>query len=369
VKYINFVVAIIFAFIYYSVKIPPTEKFNLWLCTFAIPVVFAVNIVLFLLYAILRRASAIFYLLPLLFNLQFVTETYGVKRLYRAETTCSQDTTAAFSLLSYNVSGLKKPEHANMHTFTIKDDKDSVTYKLRKWILENDYDVQCYQEFFDHTHNSYFKTIEAIQKKGYYYFFSKDAGANGDAVGLLTVSRFPIVNKGNILVSDNGFNRVIYTDIKIGPDTVRVINVHLESMRMKKDNPLYTDNRDAQKHRVKVILHKLKDGVFERSKQVEEVLAVIDTSSHPVICAGDFNELPYSYTYHSLRKKLKNSFEEKGKGFGFSYRGNTLQFLRIDNQFFSPGLDVVDFETRQDVPYSDHFPLAGKYALCREQEE
>jgi endonuclease/exonuclease/phosphatase family metal-dependent hydrolase len=226
--------------------------------------------------------------------------------------------------------------------------------------------VQCYQEFFDHSQNPYFKTVQAIKKKGYHYFFSKNLGANGDAVGLLTVSRFPIVNKGDILISDNGFNRVIFTDIKVGDDTIRIINVHLESMRMKKHNPLGTDDPNAQKQRMKVILHKLKDGVFERSKQLEEVMAVIDTSRHPVICAGDFNELPYSYAYHSLRKKLKNSFEERGKGFGFSYNGNTLQFLRIDNQFYSPGLDILDFETLQNIPYSDHFPLAGTYGVCSE---
>jgi endonuclease/exonuclease/phosphatase (EEP) superfamily protein YafD len=82
-----------------------------------------------------------------------------------------------------------------------------------------------------------------------------------------------------------------------------------------------------------------------------------------VICAGDFNEIPYSYSYRRLKKGLRNSFEEAGAGFGFTYNGNTLVTLRIDNQFYSDRVDCVELETLNTVSYSDHFPLLGTYVL------
>ena len=88
------------------------------------------------------------------------------------------------------------------------------------------------------------------------------------------------------------------------------------------------------KSQLHTILRKLKVGVFERSRQVRQLSDFIERSPHPVVCAGDFNDLPYSYNYRHMKKHMKNSFEESGKGFGFTYNGGTLKMLRIDNQFY-----------------------------------
>jgi len=93
------------------------------------------------------------------------------------------------------------------------------------------------------------------------------------------------------------------------------------------------------------------------------LIEFVEASPHPVICAGDFNELPYSFSYQMLKRHLRNSFEESGRGFGFTYNGNTLSMLRIDNQFYSAPLRSVDFQTVDSVKFSDHFPLKGSYII------
>jgi endonuclease/exonuclease/phosphatase family metal-dependent hydrolase len=111
------------------------------------------------------------------------------------------------------------------------------------------------------------------------------------------------------------------------------------------------------------LLSKLKEGVFERSRQMKKLVEFIELSPHPIICLGDFNEMPYSYTYQYLRKRLKNTFEESGSGFGFTYHGGTLKVLRIDNQFYSSPIVSTDLTTRYDVELSDHFPVQATYVL------
>ena len=91
----------------------------------------------------------------------------------------------------------------------------------------------------------------------------------------------------------------------------------------------------------------------------------IETSPYPVICAGDFNDMPYSYSYQFMKRTLKNAFEEVGTGLGFTYNGNTLRVLRIDNQFYSPGVSAEQFETLTQIKFTDHFPVRGLYSLNR----
>jgi len=59
----------------------------------------------------------------------------------------------------------------------------------------------------------------------------------------------------------------------------------------------------------------------DRRVQIEKLKAFIQRSPHPVICVGDFNDLPYSYAYQALKKDLHNTFEEAGSGFGFTRHG------------------------------------------------
>ena len=144
-----------------------------------------------------------------------------------------------------------------------------------------------------------------------------------------------------------------------GSDTLRVYNVHLQSMSI--DERKIGDMEKAKENYTQ-IAKKLQFGFVSRAREVDHLAAHISQSPYRTVVCGDFNDIPYSYTYLKLKQFLHNAFEEAGNGLGFSYNGR-LFFLRIDNQFYSDGLKAHHFSTNRKVLYSDHFPIKAYYSL------
>ncbi len=203
-----------------------------------------------------------------------------------------------------------------------------------------------------------FNTVEKLSDQNYYSVVSP-AFVNriGAQFGLAIFSRYPVIHSGDIMYADSHHQHAMFADVNTGHDTIRVYNVHLQSMSI--DASKIDDFERAGEHYLD-IARKLKFGFVERAKQVDNLLEHIQESPYPVIVCGDFNDVPYSYTYQTFRRHLFNAFEEAGNGLGFSYNGK-LFFLRIDNQFYSNDLRAVRFDTYRDVPYSDHFPVRTMY--------
>jgi endonuclease/exonuclease/phosphatase family metal-dependent hydrolase len=99
-----------------------------------------------------------------------------------------------------------------------------------------------------------------------------------------------------------------------------------------------------------------------RASQLEILMEHMENSPYANILVGDFNDVPYSYTYFTLRNIMNNAFEKAGKGFGFTYN-KVLFFLRIDNVFFDNSLEILDFKTHSEVDYSDHYPVSAVFSL------
>jgi endonuclease/exonuclease/phosphatase family metal-dependent hydrolase len=57
------------------------------------------------------------------------------------------------------------------------------------------------------------------------------------------------------------------------------------------------------------VARRLRMGFKARAMQVQQLLEHIETSPYPVIVTGDFNDIPFSYTYSQLVGQMKNSFE------------------------------------------------------------
>jgi endonuclease/exonuclease/phosphatase family metal-dependent hydrolase len=355
-RYFNFIAAIILTLIYVAGKIPPSEKYNLWIITFIIPFALAANFLLLLISLVLRKKSSFYYVVTLIIASNYLLSTVGLKHIFKTK----KETEGSFSVINYNTHSLGGP-------YTVRGfaKADSVTIAFKNWLLNNEADVMCYQEFINFSGNDDFDLVQKLKEKGYYSYFSFDSirSYQSIVVGTLIASKFPIIKAADIISSDNGFNRITYADVQMQRDTLRIINVHLESMGLKSHHPVYTSGFQSRKEHTKIILHKLKAGVFERSNQIKTLAAFIEDSPYAVICAGDFNDLPYAYSYQFMKKRMNNTFEEVGKGFGFTYNGQTLRALRIDNQFYSKEVEAISFETFNDITFSDHFPILGRYKL------
>lgn len=180
------------------------------------------------------------------------------------------------------------------------------------------------------------------------------------AGGQLTLTRFPILNMGEIRFKNSG-NMVIYTDILMNDDTVRVFNCHLQSYRLgKRDintiDSIDFNNDDKTKAKFKALGGKFRDALVKRAKQAATLREYIDESPFPVIVCGDFNDTPVSFTYRTVRGNLEDSFTQSGKGTANTYNGKLPSF-RIDYILHSSKYESFNFEV-STLNHSDHYPVS-----------
>jgi endonuclease/exonuclease/phosphatase family metal-dependent hydrolase len=271
----------------------------------------------------------------------------------------------SFTVMSYNV--------MTFDVLNYLDRKDLENGpKMIDYAISTEADIKCFQEFYNYNPRPNhpllkFNTLEQFKKAGYRYktvmhpFMAQN---EENFFGLAIVSTFPIVGRGEQEFKNQ--NGMLYADIVIRNDTIRVINLHLRSLIVRfsgiKKAVKNENIKDGQKES-KQILSKLKHGFINHATEIKQVEKWIAESPYPVIVSGDLNETPYSFAYSTIRKHLSNAFEDAGSGFGFSYK-NDPKFVRIDNQFYdSKSIQVFDFQTRKDVKFSDHYPILGKYYI------
>lgn len=223
-------------------------------------------------------------------------------------------------------------------------------------------DVLCFQEFYNKSGDERFNFFDRLGKKYPYksYMFEKATEGNKEgAIGLAMFSKHPILTTKEVPWQINN-NGILRCDLEIGEDTLRIFNVQMKSMGIRVQKVLEAKEEERAKETQNIIAL-LKDGFIQRVPQVNELELMVSQSPHPAIVVGDFNELPYGYAYGRIAKQLSNSFEQAGRGFGFTYH-KILGFLRIDNQFYdSKNLIVNDFKTFKHISNSDHFPIWAAY--------
>ena len=229
-------------------------------------------------------------------------------------------------------------------------------------------DILCLQEFYTSEEKGDFNNIDTIKhilKTDYYHSAYTATLRKFDHWGVATFSKYPIINQGKIIFQTTSNNICIFSDIVINKDTVRVYNIHLQSISFSKsDSKFYEDvfsAKDAEDELAhsKNILRRLKRAFVKRAKQVDMIALHIKSCRFKVIVCGDFNDTAASYAYAQLSKNLNDAFVEKGLGFGRTYAGNWPQF-RIDYILYSPELVCSNFKRSLET-YTDHYPITAYF--------
>ncbi|EON75785.1 hypothetical protein ADIS_3676 [Lunatimonas lonarensis] len=236
--------------------------------------------------------------------------------------------------------------------------KESIANSI-EWARKFPADVKCFQEFQQDYSTPSRNAIKLISEEGHFqHMYHPFGGSKKKSQGLAIFSKYPIVNEGTVFDNKQN-NGSIFVDIKVNKDTIRIYNTHLESMNIPAEQ---LGELDGIKKHYRETIRKLKNGIVMRATQVKLLMEHISNSPYPVILAGDFNDVPYSYTYFTVRSVLRNAFESAGKGFGFTYN-RVLFFLRIDHIFTDEAFEVHQFRTHREVDYSDHYPISAKVSL------
>jgi endonuclease/exonuclease/phosphatase family metal-dependent hydrolase len=251
----------------------------------------------------------------------------------------------------------------NVHSFKQFGDKNDKFTKdqILDIIRKEQPDVICFQEFFTRMKGEYnFRKLvpEILNTKHYYFKPTTDNGY--EATGTAIFSKFPIINTGKIQFAKTmNWNEAVYADINTGKQTIRVYDVHFQSISFQPEDYQYlkkvTDEIDTDVESSKKIGGRLKRAFIKRANQVKMLRAHTDSCKTPFIIAGDFNDTPISYTVKTVSSGLKNSFQEKGSGFGVTYNGEFPNF-QIDYILVSPQFEVKNYLI-VNKKLSDHYPV------------
>lgn len=173
--------------------------------------------------------------------------------------------------------------------------------------------------------------------------------------GQAIFSKFPIINSGSIEF-ENTSNNAIFADIVKAKDTIRVYNIHLESMHIN-------TNVDSLKKEKSERLFKRIGKTFEmQQSQTEQFLKHKEACKYKMIICGDFNNTSFSYVYRKIKgDDLIDTFKEAGNGFGRTYDFKFFP-IRIDYILTDETFAVNDFKVYRER-YSDHYPIMATVGL------
>lgn len=315
------------------------------------PVLLVINIAFTLLW--LFKRSRWFYgaLLTVILSIPFQMKIFSLNII---PTEIPKHNKSQFKLMSYNV-----------RLFDLYNPKRKEALNTRNsifsYLREENPDIICIQEYYQQEKPSFFETSDSIMqimhgpwfhKKGLYLQKSKQT------FGLATFSKLPIIRKGSVQHkgrTGNNKNYCIYIDVVKSKDTVRVYNVHLQSIKLETDyytKNISEGNKEESKAGLKRAYAKLKKAFTIRAEQSAAVSDHILNAPYPVIVCGDFNDTPMSYTYHRFENNLVDAFRNTSNGFGATYAG-ILPAGRIDYIFHSNKLNSSNFNIQKEA-LSDH---------------
>ena len=223
-------------------------------------------------------------------------------------------------------------------------EEDNVQDELIKFIKKESPDVISFQEYHPHEH---------IDFSFYPHKYEKLSG-NRVKYGQAIFSKFPIINSGSIEFPKTA-NNAIYADIVKNSDTIRVYNVHLQSLRIDADKEAISQENSGR------LIKRASETFKMQQLQSELFLMHKKKSPYKMIICGDFNNTAYSYVYKEIRGELLDTFQEAGNCFGrtfdFKYFPVRIDFILADNAF-----KVNSFKTYNEK-FSDHFPILTKVSL------
>ncbi|MBC7388074.1 MAG: endonuclease/exonuclease/phosphatase family protein, partial [Opitutaceae bacterium] len=214
-----------------------------------------------------------------------ITETFSLG--YLSSEIAKRDE-CPLNVMTFNVSTFNRNR-----TEAFMDDDSIFRTEFFKYLklVPDDLDILCLQEFHNDDSENQRVIDEIVRYTGAKYYFTTPIWEswNDGYFGIITFSKYPIIDRGTLFTGDNAFNRGIFTDVLYQQDTIRIINIHLHSMNIR----WYPqDTLTSLSDKLRLIAHSLKEGSKFSKVQIDQVVNFISKSPYPIILCGDFNTFP-----------------------------------------------------------------------------
>lgn len=305
--------------------------------TLVLPLFLLANALFFIYWLLQLKRQMILSGIVLLLGITFIN------KFYKFSSNEAPHEEGDFMVMSYNV------RLFNLFQWLPKED---VGGDILKFVNELNPDILCVQEFSESA-----KVEFRVYKHRYIYM-----QGNKIKTGQAIFSKFPIVNQGFIELPKSD-NSVVFADIRKGKDTIRVYNMHLQSIKITPDVNEIQDNVEAiNKEKSTQVLKRLREAFEKQQSQAELLMHHKNDCKYPVVICGDMNNSAFSYVYRSIKGNLNDCFEEAGIGFGPTYKFKYYP-ARIDYIFADKKIRVKSFKNFPKFVNSDHYPVLARLRL------
>ncbi len=325
----NAIVATVLLLSFILPFVPPKAFSFLSVLSLSVPILILFN-VLFFFYWLFKLKRQLLLSLSILFIGYLF---YG--SLYKFSSSKNIDSENDIKVMNFNV------RLFNLYDWIKEKDVD---LKIVNFIKSQAPDILCIQDYHPNS------------KIDFSFFKYKHVELSGKAIqnGQVILSKYPIINSGS-LEFPNTANNAIFADVVKGKDTIRVYNIHLQSLKIDTDVEKLKNENTSR-------LFRLVENTFKRQQfQSELFLLHKNQCKYKIIICGDFNNTAYSYVYRKIKGDLNDTFKEAGNGFGRTYDFKFFP-VRIDFIFADDAFIVNKFKTF-DEHLSDHYPIMTSLGL------
>lgn len=329
IYFINIVVAVLLLFSLVLPFLSPKTFSILAVVNLGVSFLIILNVLFFIYWLIGLKKQFILSLLVLCLGY------FSFGSLYKFSTSKKEESPQNVKVMNYNV-----------RLFDLYDwiSESNTETKIVDFIKREAPEILSIQEYHPH------KNIDLSFFKFKYEKLSGKKMKYGQAI----FSQFPIVNSGSIEFP-NTANNAIFADIVKGTDTIRIYNIHLESMRINA-NVENLKNEDSER-----LLKRISTSFKMQELQTELFLKHKSSCKYKMIVCGDFNNTAFSYVYRKIKGDLNDTFKEAGNGFGRSYDFKFFP-IRIDFILSDEAFAVNGFKSYNEH-YSDHYPIMATLSL------
>jgi endonuclease/exonuclease/phosphatase family metal-dependent hydrolase len=349
-KYFSFMILIItvlmmiFTFVgLFGGNVNPAGNTARALLVFALPILIAGNVVLLIYWLIMRRWH--WMLMPLITILCCIPYIGTLYQFGGPDEIAEKQ--PGLKIATYNVALFGRETSGFM--------AQDILSEMKKQKV----DILCMQEYSDHSGDK-------VNSESYKEYFPYMVTGQSDMV---IYSRYPIKRSKNIPFEMTN-NSAMWVEVKVNDQVIRVYNAHMETtgingmLRHAAKAQMATGMEIESNALLRALYGTYTIGMMARAGQANILAMDMREAEVPIIVCGDFNDVPYSYVYNTMKGELIDGFKECGSGWMYTFRGGQKK-VRIDYIFHDKMFKGLTYYKR-DLTYSDHYPVFLKLEMNKD---